>query len=144
MVERQLISSGTPWEAYVGYSRAIRVGNWIEVSGTVAADETGQVVGAGDAYAQTRFILDKIEKALTTAGSGLKDVIRTRIYVTHIADWDAIGRAHGEVFAQIQPASTLVEIKGLINPEFLLEIEVTALVNKTDSHSDPSRGADGC
>jgi enamine deaminase RidA (YjgF/YER057c/UK114 family) len=132
MAERQLISSGTPWEAYVGYSRAIRVGNWIEVSGTVAADETGQVVGAGDAYAQTRFILDKIEKALTAAGSGLKDVIRTRIYVTHIGDWDAIGRAHGEVFAQIQPASTLVEIKGLINPEFLLEIEVTALVNKTD------------
>ncbi|NJK62865.1 MAG: RidA family protein [Synechococcaceae cyanobacterium SM2_3_1] len=132
MAERQLIASGTPWEAYVGYSRAIRVGDWIEVSGTVAADETGEVVGAGDAYAQTRFILDKIEKALISAGSGLKDVIRTRIYVTNIADWDAIGRAHGEVFAQIRPASTLVEIKGLIHPEFLLEIEANAQVVNSD------------
>lgn len=129
MTERLRISSGTPWEEQVGYSRALRVGNLIEVSGTVAVDETGEVVGVGDPYVQTRFILSKIEKALGQAGGRLEDVVRTRMYVINIADdWPAIARAHGEVFGQIRPASTLVEIRSLMDPQHLIEIEVQAIL----------------
>lgn len=128
MTERLNISSGTTWETRVGYSRAVRLGSVIEVAGTTAVDENGQVVGAGDAYQQTRFILAKIERALAAAGAGLADVIRTRMYVTDIARWEAVGRAHGEVFRDIRPAATMVEVSALINPELLVEIEATALL----------------
>jgi enamine deaminase RidA (YjgF/YER057c/UK114 family) len=126
--QRQLISSGTPWETRVGYSRALRVGSWIEVSGTVAADEQGQAVAIGDAGAQARYILDKIERALQSAGSSLADVIRTRIYVTDMADWEAVAAAHGQVFGSIRPASTLVGIQSLVSPDYRVEIEATALI----------------
>ena len=132
-MERQLISSGTPWESKVGYSRAIRVGFWVEVSGTVAADETGQIVGLGDPYLQTRYILSKIEKALLEAGSRLEDVIRTRIYILDMEDWEAIATAHGEVFGSIRPASTLVAVRGLIGPDFRVEIEASAQILTTET-----------
>ncbi|MFT5323399.1 MAG: enamine deaminase RidA (YjgF/YER057c/UK114 family) [Planctomycetaceae bacterium] len=128
-MSRQLISSGTPWEASVGYSRAVRVGNQIFVSGTTASDEAGQTVSVGDAYGQTQFILRKIESALTEAGAVFTDVVRTRIFVTDISRWEEIGKAHGEVFANIRPAATMVEVKGLINPDHLVEIEVDAVIN---------------
>ncbi len=127
-MQRQYVSSGTLWEQRVGYSRAIRVGSWIEVSGTVAANDSNLVVSPGDPYAQTRFILTKIEQALIAVGSSLQDVIRTRIYVTDMAHWEAIATAHGEVFGQICPASTLVQIQALINPDYLVEIEATAMI----------------
>ncbi|MFT4556489.1 MAG: RidA family protein [Planctomycetales bacterium] len=130
-MSRQLISSGTPWEASVGYSRAVRVGNQIFVSGTTASDEDGQTVSVGDAYGQTQFILWKIESALKAAGAELTDVVRTRIFVTDISRWEEIGKAHGEVFAIIRPAATMVEVKGLINPDHLVEIEVDAVINPT-------------
>ncbi len=126
--QRQQISSGTPWESKVGYSRALRVGSWIEVSGTVAADEQGQAVAIGDPGAQTRYILAKIERALQAAGSSLTDVIRTRIYVTDMADWEAVATAHGQVFGSIRPASTLVGIQSLVSPDYRVEIEATALI----------------
>lgn len=110
MAARHNISSGTVWEATAGYSRAVRVGNLVEVAGTTAVDEQGRVVGPGDLYAQTRFILSKIERALNEAGATLQDVVRTRMYVTNIQDWEAAARAHGEVFADIRPAATLVEV----------------------------------
>ncbi len=125
---RQLISSGTHWEASVGYSRAIRVGDLIEVSGTIAADANSQVVGVGDPYRQAQFIFEKIEKALQAAGGQMTDVIRTRMYVTDMNHWEAIAKAHGEVFQSIRPASTLVEVSGLVSAEYLVEIEVTALL----------------
>lgn len=129
-MERMRISTGTPWETFVGYSRALRIGNLIEVSGTVAADQAGQVVGAGDPYGQTRFILRKIEQALIEAGGSLEDVVRTRMYVTNIADhWESIARAHGEVFGQIRPASTMVEVRALVSPEYLIEIEAQAVLD---------------
>jgi enamine deaminase RidA (YjgF/YER057c/UK114 family) len=124
---RQNISSGTPWETRYGYSRAVRVGNLIEVAGTVAADENGNVVGA-NAYEQTKFIFTKIEKALAEAGASLKDVVRTRMFLTDVAFIDEVGRAHGEVFRDIRPASTALQISALINPEMLVEIEVTAIL----------------
>ncbi len=134
MAERIRISTGTHWENFVGYSRALRVGNLIEVSGTVAADQEGQVVGAGDPYAQTRFILSKIEKALIEAGGSLEAVVRTRLYVTNIAEhWEPIARAHGEVFGTLRPASTMVEIGALVDPEYLIEIEAQAILDP-DSH----------
>lgn len=126
-MKRKLISSGTKWEDIVGYSRAVRVGNLIEVAGTTAI-EKDEIVGQGDAYLQTKFIIQKIEKALIEAGSELKDVIRTRIFVTDITKWEEIGKAHGEFFKEIRPASTMVEVKGLVNPDLLVEIEVTAIV----------------
>ena len=129
MPGKQLISSGTPWEKTVGYSRAVRVGAHIFVSGTVAADENGQIVGTGDAYVQTRYIFEKIGKALEQAGASLQDVVRTRIFVTDISSqWEAIARAHGEIFQDIRPASTMVEVSRLIGPEMLVEIEADAFL----------------
>ena len=126
-MQRQNISSGSPWEASIGYSRAVRVGNTIEVSGTVAAGDNG-VVGRGDGYEQAKFILQKIEKALIEAGASVENVIRTRIYVTDITQWQAIGKAHGEVFGTIRPATTVLEVSKLVSDDYLVEIEATAIV----------------
>ncbi len=128
MVPRLNISSGTQWEELVGYSRAVRVGNLIEVAGTTAVDERGQVVGVNDPAEQARYIFSKIEKALIEAGATLKDVIRTRMFVTDITQWKAIGRVHGEYFREIKPVATMVEVKALIGPDLLVEIEATAWV----------------
>ncbi|MBC8100619.1 MAG: RidA family protein [Armatimonadetes bacterium] len=125
---RQNISSGTPWERTVGYSRAVRVGNHVMVSGTTASDEQGVVQGIGDVYAQSQYIFAKIERALIEAGATLGDVVRVRMFVTDIDHWEAVGKAHGEVFAAIRPASTMVEVSRLIDPAHLVEIEVDAII----------------
>jgi len=127
MPKRQNISSGAKWEDIVGYSRAVRVGNIIEVAGTTAVDKNGQIVGENDAYEQTRFALEKIKAALKEAGATVNDVIRTRMYVTDMSQWKEIGRAHGEYFRDVKPAATMVEVKSLIEPELLVEIEVSAI-----------------
>ncbi|MXQ55989.1 RidA family protein [Shimazuella alba] len=127
-MQRQKVLTGAPWETVVGYCRAIRVGTRIEVAGTTAVQD-GEVVGVGDAYKQTQFILQTIEGALQELGAKMSDVIRTRMFVTDISKWEEIGKAHGEFFREIQPVASMIEVKGLIDPDLLIEIEVDAIVN---------------
>jgi len=129
-MDRINYSSGAKWEEIVGYSRAVRMGNIIEITGTVAVDEHNELVGGNSAYEQSKYIIQKIEKILKRAGAGLEHVIRTRMFVTDISRWEEYGRAHGEFFGQIKPCTTMVEVKALIQPEFLIEIEATAIVGE--------------
>ena len=129
MIDRAKVSTAPPWETIVGYSRAVRVGNQIWVAGTASVDADGEVYAPGDAYAQTARCIEIIEHALNRVGASLADVVRTRIYVSEIADWEAVGRAHGEVFHEIRPASTLVQVAGLVDPEMLVEIDAEAVTS---------------
>ncbi len=130
MTKRINISSGARWENIIGYSRAVRVGNTIEVTGTVAVDDSGNVAGKDDPYLQTKFIVQKIEKVLVQAGASLNDVVRTRMFVTDISRWEEYGKAHNEFFHDIKPCTSMIEISQLISPEYLIEIEATAIINE--------------
>jgi enamine deaminase RidA (YjgF/YER057c/UK114 family) len=128
MTDRLNVHTGAPWEAIVGYCRAVRVGSHVAVTGTAAVGEDGEVIGVGDAYTQTKRCLEIIETALKEAGAALEDVVRTRIFVTNISQWEAVGRAHGEMFGEIFPATTMVEVSALIDPDMLVEIEADAII----------------
>jgi enamine deaminase RidA (YjgF/YER057c/UK114 family) len=137
---RQLVASGGKWEALVGYSRAVRVGHHVHVAGSTAAAPDGRVQAAGDAAEQTRIAIRTIERALVEAGASLADVVRTRIYTTDISQWEAIGRAHGEFFGQIRPAATMVEVRALIDPAMLVEIEAEAITAGTGDQAPGTKG----
>ena len=128
-MQRTNYSSGAKWEEIVGYSRAVKMGNIIEVTGTVAVDDNNNLVGKHNAYEQTKFIIEKIEKVLQRAGATLNDVVRTRMFVTDISRWEEYGKAHGEFFKDIRPCTSMIEVKGLIAPEYLIEIEATAILS---------------
>lgn len=139
-MRRERVSSGAPWEDAVGYSRAVRAGSEVHVSGTTATDEGGAVVGVGDPRAQTERALANVERALTAAGASLDDVVRTRLYVVDIDDWEAIGAAHEAAFGDVRPAATMVQVERLVDPEMLVEVEATAILDDESGTSDEGDG----